>query len=54
MMVKGARRLGGDDIAYVSLVLRVSLMEKDFPEPGLLEQLVERLARVRRGFEGLL
>ena len=48
------RGLRGADIVYVSLMLRTPWMEKGPPKPVLSEQLVERLAQMRRGFEGSL
>ena len=54
MMVKGARSPCGVDVVYVSLILRTFRMEKDWPEPVLLGQLVEKLVPLLWTFEGLL
>lgn len=54
MMVKDARSPCGVDIVYVSLVLRTSRVEMDFPKPVLLGQLVEKFVPLPRRFEGSL
>jgi len=54
MMATSDRSLGGADVVYVSLVVRAFRIEEASPKPVLLEQLVERLARFRWGFEGSL